>query len=89
MINLKAVSDFADITPDTAVAEKLRKLYYDGIESLDLFVDIMDEGYRPPGYGFGETSFQIFIAMASRRLAGDRYFTDNYNDETYTPKGMA
>lgn len=89
LINLKPVSDFRDITPDVAVAEKLRELYNDDIESLDLFVGSMAEGYRPPGYGFGETSFQIFIAMASRRLASDRFFTDNYDAETYTPEGFA
>lgn len=89
LINLKPVSDFTDITPDTVVAEKLRELYNDDIEALDLFVGSMAEGYRPPGYGFGETSFQIFIAMASRRLASDRFFTDSYNPEVYTPEGMA
>lgn len=89
LINLKPVSDFTDITPDTVVAEKLRELYNNDIESLDLFVGSMAEGYRPPGYGFGETSFQIFIAMASRRLASDRFFTDYYNADTYTPEGMA
>lgn len=87
-IQLKPVSDFTDITPDTALAEKLREVYNNDIESLDVMIGSFAEGYRPPGYGFGETSFQIFIAMASRRLLGDRFFTDDYRAEIYTQEGL-
>ncbi len=88
LVNLKPVNDFTDITPDTALAEKLRTVYNNDIEALDLLVGSLAEGYRPPGYGFGETSFQIFIAMASRRLMSDRFFTDDYRPEIYSPEGM-
>lgn len=88
LINLKPVDDFTDITPDTALAERMRTLYNDDIETLDVFVGMMAEGYRPPGYGFGETAFQIFIAMASRRLQSDRFFTDDYRPEIYTQEGL-
>lgn len=88
LLNLKAVNDFTDITPDTDLAERMRAVYNDDIEALDLFVGSMAEGYRPPGYGFGETSFQVFIAMASRRLMSDRFYTTDYRDEIYTPEGM-
>lgn len=89
LINLKPVEDFTDITPNTELAERMRTLYNDDIEMLDVFVGMMAEGYRPPGYGFGETAFQIFIAMASRRLQSDRFFTNDYRPEIYTPEGMA
>ena len=87
-IGLKAVNDFTDITPDTAMAEKIRAVYNDDIEALDVMVGSYAEGYRPPGYGFGETSFQIFIAMASRRLMADRFYTDDYRKEIYTQEGL-
>lgn len=87
-IGLKSVPDFTDITPDTELAEKLRELYNDDIESLDVMIGSFAEGYRPPGYGFGETSFQIFIAMASRRLMADRFFTVDYRAEIYTQEGL-
>ncbi len=87
-IGLKAVNDFTDITPDTEMAEKMRAVYNDDIEALDVMVGSFAEGYRPPGYGFGETSFQIFIAMASRRLMADRFFTDDYRKEIYTQEGL-
>jgi len=87
-IGLKAVTDFTDITPDTELAEKLREVYNDDIEALDVMIGSFAEGYRPPGYGFGETSFQIFIAMASRRLMADRFFTVDYRPEIYTQEGL-
>lgn len=87
-IGLKPVTDFTDITPDTELAEKMRDLYNDDIEALDVMIGSFAEGYRPPGYGFGETSFQIFIAMASRRLMADRFFTEDYTAETYTQEGL-
>ena len=47
------------------------------------------EGHRPTGFGFGETLFQIFILNASLRLLADRFFTDDYRAEVYTPEGLA
>ncbi|MCG8316725.1 MAG: hypothetical protein MI976_26210 [Pseudomonadales bacterium] len=87
-IGLNPITDFTDITPDLALAEKMRDLYSDDIESIDVMVGSFAEGYRPPGYGFGETSFQIFIAMASRRLMADRFYTEDYRPEIYTDEGM-
>lgn len=87
-LGLKPVSDFTDITPDVELAERMRALYNDDIEALDVMIGSFAEGYRPPGYGFGETSFQIFIAMASRRLMADRFFTVDYRPEIYTQEGL-
>ncbi|MCP5013668.1 MAG: peroxidase [Ketobacter sp.] len=87
-IGLNPITDFSDITPDVSVAEKLREVYNDDIEAIDVMVGSYAEGYRPPGYGFGETSFQIFIAMASRRLMADRFFTEDYRPEIYSAEGL-
>ena len=88
LVQLKPISDFSDLTPNEETVSVLRELYDNDVEKLDLLVGSMAEGYRPPGYGFGETSFQIFIAMASRRLMSDRFFTDYYNAKTYTQAGL-
>ncbi len=87
-IGLKAIKDFSEISPNTAVTEKLREIYNNDVEAIDVMIGSYAEGYRPPGYGFGETSFQIFIAMASRRLMADRFFTEDYRPEIYTQQGL-
>ena len=43
----------------------------------------------PPGFGFSDTAFRIFILMASRRFKSDRFFTTDYTPEVYTPAGFA
>ena len=42
----------------------------------------------PEGFAFSDTAFRIFILMASRRLNSDRFFTDAFTDDVYTPEGM-
>ena len=42
----------------------------------------------PPGFGFSDTAFRIFILMASRRLNSDRFFTTDYTPAVYTKAGM-
>ena len=60
----------------------------DNVEMIDLLVGTLAEEVRPKNFGFGETMFQIFILMASRRLMADPYFTDYYNSEHYTSAGL-
>ena len=42
----------------------------------------------PPGFGFSDTAFRVFILMASRRLKSDRFFTDDFRPEIYTEFGI-
>jgi hypothetical protein len=42
----------------------------------------------PPGFGFSDTAFRIFILMASRRLKSDRFFTTDFRPEVYTQTGV-
>ena len=51
-------------------------------------IGTLAEDHRPTGFGFGETLFQIFILNASRRLQADRFYTDSYNEETYSKEGL-
>ncbi len=60
----------------------------DNVEKLDLLVGCLAEQVRPNGFGFGETQFQIFILMASRRLQADRFYTDDFNEKVYTRFGI-
>ena len=76
----------------------------DNVEMIDLLVGTLAEEVRPKDdgffhvnkllgkptryFGFGETMFQIFILMASRRLMADPYFTDYYNADHYTKAGL-
>jgi hypothetical protein len=68
--------------------KKIKSVYNDDIEAVDTMVGSLAEGYRPVNYGFGETAFQIFVAMASRRLMTDRFYTKSYNAKTYTKTGI-
>ncbi len=93
-LSLKPIDSFDDISDDTDVVDKLRQLYgtdeagKDKVEDIDLLVGTLCEGHRPDGFGFGETLFQVFILNASWRLLGDRFYTDDYNEETYTKEGL-
>ncbi|HKJ41328.1 MAG TPA: peroxidase family protein [Sunxiuqinia sp.] len=67
---------------------KLKEVYGNDVEKLDLMVGTLAEEYRPTGFGFGETMFQIFILNATRRLQADRFYTDCYTAEYYTKEGL-
>ena len=62
-------------------------MYGGKIDDLDLIPGVMAEDL-PEGFAFSDTAFRIFILMASRRLNSDRFFTDYFTDEVYTPEGM-
>lgn len=86
--NLNPIEKFEDLSDDKTQVEKLKKVYNNDVEKLDLLVGTLAEGHRPENFGFGETLFQVFILNASRRLHDDRFFTESYNAETYTPEGL-
>ena len=87
-LGLNPIAGFADLTDDRDQVRKLEQAY-DDVEQLDLMIGTLAEGHRPQGFGFGETLFQIFILNATRRLQADRFYTDYYNEQTYTREGLA
>ena len=87
-LGLNPIAAFADLTDDREQVRKLEQAYAD-VEQLDLMIGTLAEGHRPQGFGFGETLFQIFILNATRRLQADRFYTDCYNEQTYTREGLA
>lgn len=86
LFRLKPASSFEALTANPACAEELRQIYGD-VERVDLMVGLYAEP-KPPGFGFSDTAFRVFILMASRRLESDRFFTTDFRPEVYTPGGM-
>ncbi|HUQ07232.1 MAG TPA: peroxidase family protein [Kofleriaceae bacterium] len=90
-LQLKPLANIDQLTDDPVLREALKDVYgHDAgaIEKVDLLVGTLAEGTRPTCYGFGETLFQVFTLMASRRLHGDRFYTSSYNAATYTQAGL-
>ena len=77
----------AALASQKAYIEKLKIIYKNDIEKVDLMVGIGAEFVRPHGYAISETQFQIFILNASRRLFSDRFFTEAFTPEFYTQVG--
>jgi hypothetical protein len=90
-LGLNPIRTFEDLTNSAEQLRKLKDVYGSGpddVEKLDLLVGTLAEEHRPTGFGFGETMFQIFILNATRRLQADRFYTDCYNEDVYTPEGL-
>ncbi len=87
LLRLPPANSFEELTGDPALAEKMRRVYNNDIERVDLIVGMFAEN-RPAGFAFSETAFRIFIVMASRRLNSDRFFTRDFTPEVYTQVGM-
>jgi hypothetical protein len=74
-IGLGRFRAFDEITPDAEVVAKLRAMYgvhadgSDRVEDIDLLVGTLCEGYRPDGFGFGETMFQASLPKQMSRFA--------------------
>ena len=83
---LKPAETFEELTPNPEWADELRRVYGD-VERVDLMIGLYAEE-PPAGFGFSDTAFRVFILMASRRLKSDRFFTRDYNAETYTQAGL-
>jgi Animal haem peroxidase len=87
-LGLNPIKSFEDLTNDPETLADLKKVYNYDVEAIDFKIGSLAETTRPENFGFGETMFTIFILHASRRLSADRFFTDSYNAETYTPEGL-
>jgi heme peroxidase len=81
------IERFEDLTDSPEWNAEIREVYDGDIDAVDLQVGLLGEPL-PPGFGFSDTAFRIFILMASRRLKSDRFFTNDYNPDVYTPEGI-
>jgi hypothetical protein len=87
LLRLRPAASFEDLTDDPVLAQKIRRVYDNDIERVDLIIGMFAEK-RPQGFAFSETAFRIFIVMASRRLNSDRFFTKDFTPKVYTQAGM-
>lgn len=87
LLHLPPANSFEELTGDPTLAEKVRRVYNNDIERVDLIVGMFAEK-RPAGFAFSETAFRIFILMASRRLNSDRFFTKDFTPAVYSQVGM-
>ena len=81
------VKSFDELTDNPAWRKQIKAVYNGDLEKVDLMTGLYAEPL-PPGFGFSETAFRVFILMASRRLKSDRFFTDDYGPEIYTEFGV-
>jgi hypothetical protein len=85
-LRLPRARDWDDLSKDPATRRKLRDVY-GRLDLVDTMVGMFAEDL-PPGFGFSDTAFRIFILMASRRLQSDRFLTVDFRPEIYSPLGI-
>jgi hypothetical protein len=83
----RRIERFEDLTDNVEWAQQIKEVYSGNIDAVDTQVGMLAEPL-PPGFGFSDTAFRIFILMASRRLKSDRFFTNDYSPDVYTPEGL-
>ncbi|NBB70368.1 MAG: peroxidase [Alphaproteobacteria bacterium] len=92
LIGCRRPTSFAEITDDHE-DQRLLEEVYGTVDRVDLLTGCLAEANSsrnwPPRFGFSDTAFRIFIVMASRRLKSDRFYTDDFTPEVYTPAGFA
>lgn len=89
-LHMEPFKNYDELTGgNTKMIQTLEEVYgKDGIEKVDLLVGNLAEK-KIKGFAISETSFLIFLLMASRRLEADRFLNEDFNDKIYTKAGMA
>jgi hypothetical protein len=87
LLHKPPVTSFEELAGDATLARRISDVYRGDLEAVDLMVGLFAEPL-PPGFGFSETAFRVFVLMASRRLKSDRFFTTDYTAEVYTQAGL-
>jgi hypothetical protein len=87
ILRMSVPKSFAELTDNEDWQRELEAIYGD-VERVDLLTGTLAET-KPPGFAISDTSFRIFIVMAGRRIKSDRFLTDDYTPEVYTPAGIA
>jgi len=87
MLRMPRRKSIDEITPNKEWAREINEIYGGDVDLVDTQIGMQAE-QPPKGFGFSDTAFRIFILMASRRLKSDRFFTTDFNAETYTQVGF-
>ena len=85
-MRMSVPASFAELTDKVDWQRELQEVY-GHVEKVDLLVGMHAET-PPPGFAISDTAFRIFILMAGRRIKSDRFFTDDFTPEVYTPAGI-
>jgi hypothetical protein len=80
------IKRWEDLTTNPESVARLREVYR-SVDEVDTMVGLFAET-PPPGFGFSDTAFRIFLLMASRRLQSDRFLTVDFRPEIYSPFGL-
>jgi hypothetical protein len=86
-LRMSVPESFQELTENEQWQRELETIYGD-VERVDLLTGMLAET-KPPGFAISDTAFRIFIVMAGRRIKSDRFLTDDYTPEVYTPAGIA
>lgn len=87
----KPVESFEELVPkNVELREAVRKVYNNDIEKVDTVIGSLAEwpDRTPKTMGFSASTFLEFILMASRRVQADRFYTEDFRKEIYTPEGI-
>jgi Animal haem peroxidase len=87
LLHKPTIKSFEELTDVPEWAEELKRVYDNDLEKVDTMVGMMAEPL-PPGFGFSDTAFRVFLLMASRRLKSDRFLSKDYRAEVYTKEGI-
>jgi hypothetical protein len=87
MLRMPRRKSIDEITPNKEWAREINEIYNGDVDLVDVQIGMQAE-QPPKGFGFSDTAFRIFILMASRRLKSDRFFTSDFNPDTYTQVGF-
>lgn len=89
LFHLQPVTSFDELTGGNAsLAREVDEIYAGDLDKVDLLIGALCEPL-PPGFGFSDTAFRVFILMASRRLKSDRFLATEWRPQVYTAEGMA
>jgi Animal haem peroxidase len=86
MLRMSVPQSFAELTDNEEWRHELEKIYCD-VERVDLLTGTLAET-PPPGFAISDTAFRIFIVMVGRQIKSDRFLTDDYTPQVYTPAGI-
>ena len=87
MLRMSVPNIFEELTDNKDWQRELAAIY-GTVENVDLLTGTLAET-KPPGFAISDTAFHIFIVMAGRRIKSDRFLTDDFTPEVYTPAGIA
>jgi Animal haem peroxidase len=86
-LRMPRVRSFEELTANKKWAKEIAEVYRGDIDLVDALVGQYAE-VPPPGFGFSDTAFRVFIIMASQRLKSDRFYTSDFRPEVYTQVGV-